>query len=170
MNKWTMFLALVALPLSPGSALAGDPPEPMRGFDRLVGGCWRLEATCQEFRWGLDGRHLISRSVVRSDSGEQVVSEGAWFYHPEARAAVGYFVARGMGVELFEYRTRFEGEVMVSRVAAWGSDGVRQDYEERWTFTDRDHYLWELFEATESGPSRVMHGTFEREATEGAAE
>ena len=48
-------------------------------------------------------------------------------------------------------------------VTAWGSDGQRQEYEERWTFTDTDHYLWELFEASDDGPRRVMHGIFERE-------
>jgi hypothetical protein len=29
--------------------LAADTPDTLKGFERLVGGCWRLEETCQEF-------------------------------------------------------------------------------------------------------------------------
>jgi hypothetical protein len=29
--------------------LAADAPDTLKGFERLVGGCWRLEETCQEF-------------------------------------------------------------------------------------------------------------------------
>ncbi|KPK58734.1 MAG: hypothetical protein AMJ59_14215 [Gammaproteobacteria bacterium SG8_31] len=143
--------------------LAADAPDTLKGFERLVGGCWRLEETCQEFEFGLDGRHVTARTLAQTQAGKRVISEGAWFYHPGKDVAIGYFVAKGMGVELFEYSTRFEGETMTSDVTAWDETGQPRVYRENWTFTDPDHYLWELFETESGSMTRVMHGIFARE-------
>jgi hypothetical protein len=75
-----------------------------------------------------------------------------------------------MGVELFEYSTRFEGETMTSDVTAWDEAGQSRVYRENWTFTDPDHYLWELFETESGSMTRVMHGIFARERVPEAGE
>ncbi len=142
---------------------AADGPDTLKGFERLPGGCWRLGESCQEFELGLDGRHVRARSLMRTEAGTRVISEGAWFHQPGRKVAVGYFVAQGMGVELFEYSTRFEGEAMISDVTARGETGHARTYREIWTFTDPDHYVWQLFESGSGSMRRVMHGIFVRE-------
>ena len=163
MSPKIILTAALSCLFAPGPVFAADTEAGEPGFERLVGGCWRLENTCQAFEFGLDRRRVSARSLSQTPEGQRIVSEGAWFHHPGEGVFVGYFVARDMGIELFEYRTRFEGEVMISDVIAWSRDGQRQTYREHWTFTDEDHYLWELFEVGPDATQRVMQGIFTRE-------
>ena len=155
-------LGLLALVLQ-SSVLAAGAPDTLKGFERLLGGCWRLGESCQEFEFGLDGRRVTARTLMRTEAGTRVISEGAWFHQPGRKVAVGYFVAQGMGVELFEYSTRFEGEAMISDVTARGETGHARTCREIWTFTDPEHYVWELFESGSGSVTRVMQGIFARE-------
>lgn len=162
-------IALAAMTLlvtlgSPVTFAADDKTSPLQPFERLVGGRWQLGETVQEFRWDLDRRQVTARGYAKSAQGERLVSVGAWYHHPGEDALVGYFVARDMGIDLFEYTTRFEGDVMINQVVAWtGTEtGEPSTYEEHWRFTGDDSYVWELYETGEQGPKKVMEGVFER--------
>jgi len=155
--------ALLYILLWGSSALLAAEPGDISAFDRLPGGCWRLGDSCQEFEFGLDRRRLFARTVMSTPTGEHVVSEGAWFHHPGEEQVIGYFIARDMGVELFEYRTLFQDDVMVSEVTAWDGSGNPREYREVWTFTGPDSYTWELFEDSSGSMKRVMQGIFVRE-------
>lgn len=153
---------LMACPWPAASAFAGDTLSPLDPFDRLVGGRWRLGETIQEFEWDMDRHQVLARAYSISAEGERLVSVGAWYYHPGKDMVVGYFVARDMGIGLFEYATRFDGDVMISQVFAWAGVDEKRAYEEHWRFTGPDSYVWELYEAGEQGPKKVMEGVFER--------
>jgi hypothetical protein len=153
---------LMAGAWSAASAFAGDAMSPLDPFDRLVGGRWRLGETIQEFEWDMDRHQLLARAYSISAEGERLVSAGAWYYHPGEDSVVGYFVARDMGIGLFEYTTRFEGDVMISQIVAWAGEGGKRAYEERWRFTGPDSYVWELYESGEQGQKKAMEGVFQR--------
>lgn len=163
MRSPTKMTALLCILLSGSPALSAAETGDLSAFDRLPGGCWRLGDSCQEFEFGLDRRRLVARTVIHTPAGERVVSEGAWFYHPGEEQVIGYFIARDMGVEFFEYRTLFHGDVMLSEVTAWDGSGKPRPYRERWTFTGPDSYTWELFEDSAGSMKRVMQGIFVRE-------
>lgn len=157
-----MAITLIVALGSPATLAAEDMTSPLQPFERLIGGRWQLGETVQEFRWDLDGLQVTARQFAKSPQGERLVSVGAWYHHPGEDAVVGYFVARDMGIDLFEYATRFEGDVMISRVVAWTGAGESSTYEERWIFTGEDSYTWELYETGEQGNRKVMEGVFER--------
>lgn len=163
MKKTALLIAaLIAAPWLADPSVAGDVISPLDPFDRLVGGRWRLGETIQEFEWEMDRHQVTARAYAASADGEQLVSVGAWYYHPGQDSVVGYFVARDMGIGLFEYATRFDGDVMISQVIAWSGAEVKRAYEERWRFTGPDSYVWELYESGEQGPKKVMEGVFQR--------
>jgi hypothetical protein len=157
-----MIAALVACPWPAESGFAGDVISELGPFDRLVGGRWQLGETIQEFEWDMDRHQVLARAYSTSAEGERLVSVGAWYYHPGEDSLVGYFVARDMGIDLFEYTTRFDGDVMISHVVAWAGVGGKRAYEERWRFTGPDSYVWELHESGEQGQKKVMEGVFQR--------
>ena len=155
-------IALAVLAGTPASGRADDTLGPLAPLDRLVGGRWQLGESIQEYAWDMDRRQVTGRAYVTSAGGEQLVSLGAWYYHPGKGKVVGYFVAREMGIDLFEYTTRFEGDVMINDVIGWSAAGQASRYEERWRFTGTDTYVWELYETGDDGQEKVMEGVFER--------
>jgi hypothetical protein len=155
-------LAIMATNGGAPLAIADDVASPLEPLARLTGGRWRLGESVQEYAWDMGRRRVTGRAYVTSAEGERLVSSGAWYYHPGKGAIVGYFVARDMGIELLEYITRFEGDVMINEVVGWSAAGQASRYEERWRFTGPDSYLWELYESGDKGPKKVMEGVFER--------
>ena len=161
----TMILAAIAMMILggvPSFGLADDVVRALAPLDRLVGGRWRLGESVQEYTWDMDRQQLNGRAWSTSAEGERLVSVGAWYYHPGKGSIVGSFVARDMGVALFEYTTRFEGDVMINEVVAWTPEGQASTYEEHWRFTGPDSYVWELYEAADAGPKKIMEGVFQR--------
>ena len=51
---------------------------------------------------------------------------------------------------------------MVNEVVAWTAAGEASTYEEHWRFTGPDSYVWQLFEAADEGPKKIMEGVFRR--------
>jgi hypothetical protein len=155
-------LAIMATTGGQSFASGNDAALPLEPFARLVGGRWRLGESVQEYAWDMGRRQVTGRAYVSSAEGERLVSVGAWYYHPGKEKLVGYFVAREMGIELFEYTTRFEGDVMINEVIGWSAAGQASRYEEHWRFTGPDSYVWELYETGDDGQKKVMEGVFER--------
>jgi len=136
--------------------------HPLAPFERLVGGEWHMEQSHQVFEWAVGGKAIRARSYIASDDAPVLVGEGAWFWHPDDRVIRGYQLADGMGVDLFEYTSRWEGDTLVSELLAFDAAGTATEYRETWEFTGPDAYEWTLFVKTPHGLQRAMGGTFTR--------
>jgi hypothetical protein len=162
--KWRKLLACACglLLLMSAANADDDQDNPLNGFERLIGGRWQLDNSYQTFEWGVGRQSVVSRSFTQTLSGDKLVSEGLWFYHPGDQVIHGIFTAIEMGTRLFEYQTRFEGDAIVSKLVTWDNEQQRGEWEERWTFTDEKHYIWELFDVTGDQRKNVMRGVFVR--------
>jgi hypothetical protein len=137
-------------------------PHPLASFERLIGGQWYLAGSYQEFEWGVGRRSVIARSYFVVEGIPKLVSEGVWYWHPEKKRIRGIFIAIDMPVEVFEYTTRFEGNSIVSELAAYNADGTKTMYKEVWEFLDDAHFAWTLFAETPEGLKEEMSGTYSR--------
>lgn len=137
-------------------------PNPLAGFERLVGGQWYLDSSYQEFVWGVGNRSVIARSYFLIDGKPKLVSEGMWYWHPEERRIKGVFTAIDMPVVVFEHTTRFEANSLVSELVAYDAEGTRSTYTEKWEFVDEAHFEWTLFVETPEGNKEEMSGTYSR--------
>ena len=162
-------LLLIGIVLASVSAVAfglgeSQPPDELRPFEQLVGGAWYLETgdSYHVFEWGVGRRSVHSRSYFVSEDGDQLVSEGTWFWHPGADAIKGYATAIEMGIDVFEYTTWFEQDVAVHELRTWGPMAGDAPMRETWSFTDADHYEWALLEDRGDGFERIMGGRYER--------
>lgn len=168
-TKFFLALALVAIVIAmPESARLETETSnsltqnPLAGFERLIGGQWHLEGSYQEFEWGAGQRSVKAKSYFLVEGAPKLVSEGIWFWHPEAKEVRGIFTAVGMPVELFEYTTHLKSDSIVSDLAAYSSEGLKTLYTESWQFIDDTHYEWTLFAKTPDGPQKEMGGTYTR--------
>ena len=157
-----LFALIAAALLLLGPANAADPADPMAPFKRLVGGEWHHGDTYQVFEWGVGRRNVRSFSYALVDGEYTLVSEGTWYWHPQENAFKGIFVAVGMGIDVFEYQTKFEDNTMVNKLKTFDADGNEEHHAETWEFIDENHYVWTLFSQTEDGPRKTMEGTFVR--------
>jgi hypothetical protein len=151
---------LAALP-APGGTETAESVSPLAEFERLIGGRWYFGETYQVFEWGVGKRAARATSHFPSPDGPKLVSEGFWYYQPEAQEIRGTFVAVEMGLDLFEYVTRFEGDTITSRLTVHGPKG-RDEFTETLEFSDEDHYVWSLWRETPGGREKVMEGHYER--------
>jgi hypothetical protein len=168
-NRVPIVLALiVAAILLPGRVCSqaetahASEPNPLAGFERLVGGQWHLEGSYQEFEWGVGQRSIIARSYFLVEDKYKLVSEGIWYWHPGENRIKGIFTAIDMPVEVCEYTTRFEGNSLVSELVAYDAEGTKSIYTETWEFVDEAHFVWTLFAETPDGPKEEMSGTYSR--------
>jgi hypothetical protein len=151
---------LAAFP-TPGTAGEGAD-NPLAPFERVIGGKWHMEGSYQTFEWAVGKQGVVAKSYFATDEGEKLVGQGMWFWHPGEKAIKGYFVAVGMGIDVFEYTTGFESDRMVSQLTTYGS-GNTQEWEETFDFNGDDEYVWTLFSKTPEGPQKAMGGTYKRQ-------
>ena len=163
-----VLVAVAVLLLRPANA--ADPADPMAPFGRLIGGEWHLGDSYQVFEWGVGRRNVRSFSYTLVEGEYALVSEGTWYWHPQEKVYKGIFVAMGMGIGVFEYETKFEGNTMVNKLKTFDADGNEEHHAETWEFIDHDHYVWTLFSQTEEGPKKTMEGTFVRRTAADEAE
>lgn len=166
-DKVQIAISLVAIALVTPAWVQAQPdntestaPNPLAPFERLIGGQWHLEGSYQEFEWGVGRRSVKARGYFLVDGKPKLVSEGAWFWHPEEKRIKGIFTAIDMPVEVFEYATRFEGDTIVSELAAYDAAGAKSAYTEKWDFVDETHFVWTLSIDTPDGPQEEMGGTY----------
>lgn len=134
----------------------------LESFERLIGGEWRSGGTEQVFEWGPGRSSVIARSYS-VEAGQRVpISVGLWYWHPGNGAIEGRSTAVNMPVALFEYTTRFEGDVMRSDLVAYDADGEAGVFVETWEFTGEDAYEWRLLLPRPDRTEVVMSATFER--------
>lgn len=136
----------------------------LAAFDRLVGGEWHMADSYHVFRWGAANRSFHSQSFFVSHGTSIPVGEGSWYWHPGDRSIRGHQVAEGMGIDLFEYTSRWEGDTLINDLITYDAEGNTGNYEEHWEFTDADTYQWTLYSRTDDGLQRAMGGTFTRRA------
>lgn len=149
-----------------GSAPAQDAvavkANPLAPFERLVGGQWHLGDSYQEFEWGVGRLSIKATSYFVVDGQPLLVSEGTWYWHPEANVIKGTFTAVEMPASLFEYETRFQADTMLSELTTYDSAGNKKTYVERWKFLDDAHFEWTLFRKTDNELLQEMQGTYVR--------
>jgi hypothetical protein len=121
-----------------------------------------MEGSYQVFEWAVGGKAIRARSYFATDDAPVLVGEGAWFWHPGDGVIRGYQLAEGMGLDLFDYRSRWEGDTLVSDLVAYDAEGVASEYHETWEFAGRDAYEWTLYAKTPDGMQKAMGGTFTR--------
>lgn len=136
--------------------------NPLAGFERLVGGQWHLDGSYQEFEWGVGRRSIIARNYFVVEGKPRLVAQGMWYWHPEEKSIKGIFTAIDMGIEVFEYTTRFEDNRIVSELVTYDAMGTPSMYLETWEFADEAHFVWTLFAATPEGLKEAMSGTYAR--------
>lgn len=141
-----------------------DAPKsnPLAGFERLVGGQWHLDGSYQEFEWGVGRRSIVARGYFLVEGKPRLVSQGMWYWHPERNRIEGIFTAIDMGIEIFEYTTRFDENSIVSELVTYDAKGTKSSYLETWRFVDDSHIQWTLFAVTPDGPREEMSGTYSR--------
>lgn len=163
---WRRSFTLVPL-LLVGAACAGPAvhaqPTPLAPFERLVGGEWRSGGTVQVFEWGPGRSSVVARGYDVDAERRTPVSIGVWYWHPANGRIEGRATAVNMPVALFEYATRFEGDVMRSDLVTYGADGESGVFVETWEFTGRDVYEWRLLLPRPDRTEVVMSATFERQ-------
>jgi hypothetical protein len=138
--------------------------NPLAPFERVMGGEWHIEGSYQTFEWAVDKQSVVAKTYFTTEEGEKLVSQGMWFWHPDEKAIKGYFVATGMGLDLFVYTTRFEENRMVNKLVTYGG-GELQEWDETWEFTGEDEYVWTLYSQTPEGPNKAMGDTYKRRAS-----
>ena len=173
-----MSIRRIAATLAVGACLAPLPivaaaeadlePNPLAGFERLVGERWYFEETYQTFEWGVGKRALRATAHFPSPDGPKLGSEGFWYFHPESGEIRGTFVSIEEGLDLFEYVTSFDGDTVMSRVSIHGPKG-RGEYFETFEFTDADHFVWSLWRETAEGREQVVEHEYERRPAPAAA-
>lgn len=137
-------------------------PAPLAPFERLIGGEWRSGNTVQVFEWGPGRSSVIARSYT-SEAGRKVPSSvGIWYWHPAEATIEGRATAVDMPVALFEYTTRFEGDVMRSELVTYDADGEAGVFVETSEFTGGDMYEWRLLLPRPDRTEVVMSATFTR--------
>lgn len=163
--RYRMFGSMLAV-LALGSGLAVAPalaqPAPLAPFERLVDGEWRSGSTVQVFEWGPGRSSVVARSYSEETGGKVPVSVGLWYWHPASGTVEGRATAVNKPVALFEYTTRFEGDVMRSDLVAYDADGESGVYVETLEFTGEDAYEWRLLLPRPDATEVVMSATFER--------
>ncbi|MFW6088449.1 MAG: hypothetical protein ACODAB_01775 [Gemmatimonadota bacterium] len=143
---------------------ARSQPAPLAPFERLIGGEWRSGNTVQVFEWGPGRSSVIARSYT-AEAGRKVPSSvGIWYWHPGEKTIEGRATAVNMPVSLFEYKTRFEGDVMRSELVTHSADGETGVFVETWEFTGKDAYEWRLLLPRPDRTEVVMSATFGRRA------
>ena len=63
---------------------------PLAPFTRLVGGTWHMDDSKHEFFWQVGRKAIGNRSYFMVDGEYQLVSEGAWYWHPGEGVLRGY--------------------------------------------------------------------------------
>jgi len=158
--RWAF--AILAL----GPILVASPvhaqPAPLASFERLVGGEWRSGNTAQVFEWGPGRSSVIARSYSVEEGRSVPVSVALWYVHPANGTIEGRATAVNMPVALFEYTTRFDGDVMRSDLVTYDADGESGVFVETLEFTGGDTYEWNLLLPRPDRTEVVMSATFSR--------
>jgi len=139
--------------------------QPLAPFDRLVGGEWHMADSYHVFRWGAANKSFHSQSFFVAEGTPVPVGDGVWFFHPGEGVIRGYGMADGMGIDLFEYTSRWEGDTLINDLVTYDADGDKGEYVEHWEFSDSDTYEWTLYARAGDGLQKAMGGTFTRKAS-----
>lgn len=137
--------------------------NPLAPFARLVGGKWVMGDLFHVFEWGVGKLSMKANSYFVQAGEAALAGDGGWFWHPGDKAIRGWQFAVGMGIDLFDYTTRWEGDKMVNDLTTYDAAGNASEYLEEWDFTDADTYEWTLYAKTPDGAQKAMGGTFKRE-------
>ena len=153
--------SLASAPGPPTAASAGPPDGELAALGALIVGQWEGENSRHVHEWGVGRRLIRSRSYAPGEGDEEwaLVSEGVWYWDGEEGVIRGLHFAVGMPMDRMEYRTVVKNDEVVHDLRTHGEMPGR--FVETWTFED-DRYEWTLERPTESGPERMMGGSYRR--------
>lgn len=106
----------------------------------------------------ITGKAIRSKGYFLVDGTWKLVSEGLWYWDPDAHTIRSVVVAIDMPVEHFEYRSRVEGDRIVHDLQVFGPEPGR--FIEVWSF-DGDEYTYWL-ERPGGGGERLLGGSFRK--------
>lgn len=138
-----------------------EDANPLTPCERLVGGEWYSDQNYQIFEWGVGKKSVNGTSYWVVDGEPKLVGEGFFFWHPGDEAIRGYFTGTEMGIDLFEYSVKWDGDRMIADLTTYGS--MAGDFEEIWEFTSDSTFEWTLNQIAEDGTkSKMMGSTYTR--------
>ena len=138
----------------------GPAENPLRPFERLMGGQWHTEGSFQEFEWGLGRRSIKARNYFWVDGEPKLVGEGLIFWDPRAQEIRGVFTAVDMPVVFFHAVSRFEGDDLHNDLLAYDASGQESAYREVFRFVDDSTMEWNLFQVEGGDETHMMSGTY----------
>jgi hypothetical protein len=155
-------IALTLFGIADVGATSAAQEDPLEPFARLMGGTWYGEGSEHSFEWGVGKRSVTADSYFIGEDGEPtLVSQGLWYWDPEAGTIRGVTIAIEMPFEVMEMRSRFDDDMLINELRAIAADGTTDSYVETWTFNSDNQYSWTLYQGTLDGEV-WMTDTYER--------
>lgn len=143
------------------SAEAGS--SALEGFEPFIGGEWRLGNSVQVFEWGPGRTSVIARGYREDDGQRKLVSHGIWYWHPEQKMVLGKATATEMPITLFEFKTRFDENLVIHDLSTYSAKGDPGVYVETWELKEPNVYEWKLLLPRPDSTEVVMSGIFVRD-------
>ena len=140
-----------------------ESEQQLASLAHLIGGKWWSGSdTYLQFEWGLGRSQIKMRRVVVSEEQETPVSEGFFYYSPDAFSIKGISTLQVNNETpvLFEYFgtvTEHGVEFIIRSIA---TDSSVQLYSEVWVKTSENHYRWTRQSLDEDVPA--LSGEFVR--------
>lgn len=153
-GEWEPVRIVPAPGLDPGP----DGEAELRAFGALVVGEWVSEDSRHVFAWTEDSTAIRSSSFFPADTGWTQVSQGRWWWDPDAGTVRGEVDTENMPFDRMEYRSEVEDGRVVHQLRTHG-EGV-EEFVEVWTF-DADAYRWALYRPGQTGDP-IMDGRYYR--------
>lgn len=139
--------------------------NPLQSFESIIGGEWWLgEESYQTFEWGVGNLSVKGESYFVINGEHVKVSDGEWFYHPGENKIRGFFNAKNMPINFFDYETSFDDKGnMINSIIGFGSMGNGLTFHETWEFTSENSFIWTLSTIGEDGSlTEMMKDTYNR--------
>lgn len=162
MKKLLLPLLLV-LPAFGFAQSADTVANPLKPFEFLIGGAWQTNTTYQTFEWGLGQKTVESKLYFIQGDSLALKGEITWFWHPGQEKIKGYGTGVDMGVDLFDYETKFESNgLMVNHFNTYGERGLVAPQMEVLEFIEDDQYEWTYYNYVNDEPVPAYSITFTR--------
>jgi hypothetical protein len=139
---------LMFVALSASRADDPKPADPLKPFDRFVGGAWESEGDFKvhvAYEWGINKKLLKIKSYLIGQSGPNFMYESAVYWHPGKKQVV--FQSIGTSGGLFEGVMSAKENVYTSDFTSFEGD-KSTEFRQTLEFQDDDHVLWTVLRKT----------------------
>ena len=153
-----------------GSAAPAADENPLEPMGKYVGGQW---VTRGDFRvrvvyeWGIEKKLLKAKSYLTRESGEKLVYESVFAYHPEKKAII--FLSVGGDGGIFDGTMTPKDGSFESVFTAFSAAGKGSTFRQVLQFRDDDTISWTVFARKGEEWTKVIDETQHREPLAAAA-